>query len=487
MGEPSKTNQIRKRVGVAILGMFVLAAGLAVIFQPKPHYYASPVVTSGAAQLGYFQGSMSEAVLSWPPDQQLPDFTRKHSQDSRFDLIAVYGSPPPRSILVPSPDFGFVRMSDLREDVPNSATIEIVGYAVHVPTGPVEVAPLQVHKIDEEEVDWEDLPKSWFQVEQAEFLAQPTLRAFFQTKTPGAAITDGNIWDERTGRVVGHFESSDTRQGDLHFADFNLGIWHNTQLALDVIVISGPMQRAELKLEAGAQVQFGDRFCVGFGLVADGDIFTPPSDAHDPFRDLLHLYKTSQIGDAKGSSVVLIQPYTLYHYHLYCLEDSQMRRPEFVEANQNLLQTVLHFPDRQLQEGDSIQLGFLPYRTRVRFQLKPTELPNPEDIDNLFEANIPFVRFDKGRSFDPFVDLAPSAEKFVTDAVEFEHTSIPGGWDDVPERYNTTPRELIEFMTSFENAQVVISPEAREIRLQPTSSWFEDVREWWSEFRAKWL
>ena len=514
MGKAS-SKQLNKRVAAVVLILLAAIAALAVAFRPKPVFYAPSRVESPLVDSDFGYGAelincppsetpmpplgrewpIAEAIYAWPPDRELPRVAIKRKEEIARVEYEDKDSVNFDTELIPSPYFAGIAATRAGSvELPAGASLHLAGFGVRVPDVDENRARQWRFRRYNGEIasseEW-NAPPEFYETTGFENLERPGLRMVFRfDKLPVFRATHWAVRDANTGRVVGEV-TRQTSTGDWRLVDFELGIWHNAPLEIELDLITGAMQEAELKLETNSQIQFGDRFRIGFALVALDDL--------RGFGGFVIAQARAPARKLQGSQVVFFHSESPYVEHcfplppkstpdgtveplVYWMPDPFAPMPPTA---------VAYFPDRDIQEGDTLRLGFFPYRTRVWFQVQPQDLPNSADIEDLFDVRIPVVKLDIMRPADPFADLdRVTIDQIVGEATEFDINSFWGliGQDNLHSNlvfYDTTPRELLELCLAHAHKhRVEVDSENRRLVIEPEPTWRERFEKWWAPTKA---
>ncbi|MEM7010622.1 MAG: hypothetical protein AAF585_03980, partial [Verrucomicrobiota bacterium] len=173
-------------------------------------------------------------------------------------------------------------------------------------------------------------------------------------------------------------------------------------------------------------------------------------------------------------------------------------------------QRAVYFPNHQLQEGETIRVGFHPHKAQlVIFIPELRGMPNGADVENLFDVQIPRIevqllpttfvgsanRWAYGEN-ERLIHLAAAATEFDGatrganwwNSVVLEFETDPLRKTDRLTFYDTTPREMIEFALKESNdSRLIVDSQSREIVIEQYDPMTERVSNWWKRSLSKLL
>ena len=315
----------------------------------------------------------------------------------------------------------------------------------------------------------------------------------------GASLT----WPEARIRI----ESS----GEWMRMDVELLAWHDTPIQLEIQVLTGDPEYAELARKPGAEVVFGDRLRLQWLGEFENVVYArerlerfqlPPGADYDSLTHLLQ--PTSgrpraawfNASAKRGRQAVLrASALSFAAEHLGFIAGDEIDwRVESEAANHvNIVRRELIY---ESTDASPFQLAFVPQKAMLKFDLAGLpDLPNPRGVENLFLAKIPRVPIDSKLNI-PIVEMylhvwiALGAQVGCSsNASELLWTG--GAPPSLPSDYqfrNTTPQQLLHwYLRETPGATVRYDEEERVLYFnEPRRSWLDRLGDWWERKKPAW-
>ena len=269
--------------------------------------------------------------------------------------------------------------------------------------------------------------------------------------------------------------------------NIELGIWHDTPLLIELVLGHGPPEIIPIDPHLNREYTFGE---VTLRVLTSGQRHSYHSLGqrlpwawidHDPPLKKSHGIFLKQQGDSFGE--------------VSWIDNSLEGRREVwgLEA---------------INSDVQLSAIFLPQSLFAKFTLPALpDMPNPREVQNLFEIKIPEITLDS---------MAIEAPILIANAIEFNHFPVtpasPTHFEERPEPYlpgtrpsnslppnntttnqtltltNVTPAQLMHsYHEAHPDARIMIDPENFTLRVEHRETLPQKIQDWWLRNAPSWL
>lgn len=479
------SNRMKSCLLLGVLGYALLAA-LVFFFagRSRDHYASSPTTSRDVdafreGTFGLLEPSERKTRVEWPALERMVDPVRIEGADAAFALEW------------PGEAEGLPKTAPERwiANLANGESVDLVAFATWTPQAddPVESPadwdvpltlrdPTDARALSNQEIDALGMPPGFLRLTPPSKYPVPILRLVFRTsgmEHPRAPKLVAG--DARTGAQVSYDLQKENdgspRQetvGKWVRIDTDLLLWHDTPLTCHVQFLSGPAEFAELPLEPGAQIAFGDRLRLQTLALTDSAVSASTSThgfqpaPHLPAEEQLSIRERIRSANRSSGTMVVAKPdpespanphllarassrdYLTTHCGL--VESTGVIWAWSTETSSNAISIgTIPFSDPPVSPA---RLVFVPHLAELTYSLPSLpDMANPRETEDLFDLVLPRITLPE----DPD-DAESHLLGYIGVATQFEWEknnrwkgSLPPALPADRTFRNTTPRALLDW------------------------------------------